>query len=105
MTRRFAAVTIERTFTLEYAGGYPVKIVGVRETNLEECVQQSQRERVVLTSRGKPVAVLLGVRGMDLEQIERGSSDELWTLIRNRRRQRTISRAELDKRLAQPRRT
>jgi len=79
-----------------------VKVVGVQETNLEECVQQAQREQIVLTRRGKPVAVLVGVRGLDLEQIELGSSDEFWTLIRERRRQRTLTRAELDKRLAKP---
>jgi prevent-host-death family protein len=79
-----------------------VKVVGVREADLEECVQQAQREQVVLTRRGKPVAVLVGVRGLDLEQIELGSSEEFWTLIRERRRQRTMSRAELDKRLTEP---
>jgi prevent-host-death family protein len=79
-----------------------VKVVGVQETNLEDCVEQAQRERVVLTRRGKPVAVLVGVRGLDLEQIELGSSDEFWTLIRERRQQRTMSRAELDKRLDKP---
>ena len=79
-----------------------MKVVGVRDANLEECVQTAQRERVVLTRRGKPVAVLVGVRGLDLEQIELGSSDEFWAMIRQRRRQRTMSRAELDRRLAKP---
>lgn len=79
-----------------------MKVVGVRETNLEECVQQAQHEQVVLTRRGKPVAVLVGVLGLDLEQIELGSSVEFWTLIRERRQQRTMSRAELDQRLAKP---
>ena len=79
-----------------------MKVVGVQEANLDECVQQAQRERVVLTRQGKPVAVLVGVRGLDLEQIELGASDEFWALIRERRKQRTMSRAELDKRLAKP---
>jgi prevent-host-death family protein len=79
-----------------------VKVVGVRDTNLEDCVRQAQREQVVLTRRGKPVAVLVGVRGLDLEQAELGTSDAFWTLIRERRRQRTLTRAELDERLAGP---
>ena len=79
-----------------------MKVMRVLETNLEECIQQAQRERVVLTRRGKPVAVLVGVRGLDLEQIELGSSDEFWAMIRARRQQRTMNRAELDKRLAKP---
>jgi antitoxin (DNA-binding transcriptional repressor) of toxin-antitoxin stability system len=77
-----------------------VKVIGVQEANLEECVRQAQDERVVLTRKGKPVALLVGVQGLDLEQIELGQSDEFWKLIRGRRGQKTISRAELEKRLA-----
>jgi hypothetical protein len=44
----------------------------------------------------------VGVQGLDLEQIELGYSDEFWSLIRQRRGQRTISREELEKRLAEP---
>jgi prevent-host-death family protein len=77
-----------------------VKVVGITEANLEECVQQAQRQRVVLTRKGKPIAVLVGVKGLDWEQLELGYSDEFWSLIRARRGQRTISREELDKRLA-----
>ena len=51
---------------------------------------------MALTRRGKPVAVLVGIRGLglDLEQIELGSPGEFWALIRKRRRQQTSSRAE-----------
>ena len=56
----------------------------------------------MLTRRGKPVAVLIDVRGLDREQAELGVSDAFWSLIRERRKQRTVSRAELDKRLARP---
>jgi antitoxin (DNA-binding transcriptional repressor) of toxin-antitoxin stability system len=76
-----------------------MKVVGLQEATLEECVQDAQRERVVLTRRGKPVALVVGVSGLDLEQIELGQSDEFWTLIRARRGQKTLSRAELEKRL------
>ena len=77
-----------------------MKVVNVGEANLEECVRDAQRGRVVLTRQGKPVAVLIGVKGLDLEQIELGHSDEFWNLIRARRRQRAISRKELDAKLA-----
>jgi prevent-host-death family protein len=77
-----------------------VKIVGIQDANLEKCVRQAQRERVVLTRKGKPIAVLVGVKGLDWEQIELGHSDEFWSLIRARRGQRTISRKELEKRLS-----
>jgi hypothetical protein len=42
------------------------------------------------------------VKGLDLEQLELGQSDEFWSLIRARRKQRTISREELEERLAKP---
>jgi prevent-host-death family protein len=76
-----------------------VKTIAIQDANLEECVQQAQAERVVITRRGKPIAVLLGVKGLDWEQLELGYSDEFWSLIRERRQQRTISRRELEKRL------
>jgi antitoxin (DNA-binding transcriptional repressor) of toxin-antitoxin stability system len=79
-----------------------VKIVGVQEANLMDCVKDAQCERVILTHKGKPVALLVGVEGLDLEQLELEHSDELWSLLRARRAQKTISRAELEKRLAEP---
>jgi antitoxin (DNA-binding transcriptional repressor) of toxin-antitoxin stability system len=79
-----------------------VKVIGIEEANIEECVKDAQHERVLLTRRGKPVALLVGVAGMDLEQIALGHSDEFWQLIRERRGQKTVSRAELEKRPEEP---
>jgi hypothetical protein len=76
-----------------------VKAIAIKHANLEKCVRQAQRERIVLTRNDKPVAVLVGVKGLDWEQLELGSSDEFWSLIRERRGQRTLSREELKKRL------
>jgi antitoxin (DNA-binding transcriptional repressor) of toxin-antitoxin stability system len=75
-----------------------VKVIGIDEATIQECVKDAQHERVLLTRRGKPVALLVGVAGMDLEQIALGHSDEFWQLIRERRGQKTVSRAELEKR-------
>lgn len=79
-----------------------MKVIGLDKVDIDECVKDAQHERVVLTRRGKPVALLVGVAGMDLEQIALGHSDEFWQLIRERRGQKTMSRAELDKQLAEP---
>jgi antitoxin (DNA-binding transcriptional repressor) of toxin-antitoxin stability system len=79
-----------------------VKVIGIDEANIKECVKDAQHERVVLTRQGKPVALLIGVAGMDLEQIALGHSDEFWQLIRERRNQKTMSRTELEKQLAEP---
>jgi prevent-host-death family protein len=79
-----------------------VKVIEIDEANIKECVKEAQSERVVLTRRGKPIAVIAGVEGMDLEQITLGHSDEFWQLIRERRKQMAISRTELEKRLTKP---
>jgi hypothetical protein len=77
-----------------------VKVIGLQDANLEQCVHDAQEERVLFTRKGKPIALLVGVKGLDLEQIELGQSDDFWTLIRKRRREKTINRAELERRLA-----
>ena len=79
-----------------------MKVVRLDEAKLEECVRDAQRERLLLTHNGKPVALLVGVQGLDLEQIALGHSDEFWKLIRERRTQKTMSRKELERRLAKP---
>lgn len=80
-----------------------MKTVCVHGSDLETCVQEAQRERIVITRNGKPVALLIGVEGMDLEQIELGHSGKFWKLIRQRRGQKTLSRAQLEKRIAEAR--
>ena len=77
-----------------------MKTVGVQEADLENCIHEAQRENIVITRKGKPVVLLIGVEGMDLEQIKLGHSQKFWTLIRQRRRQKTLSRAQLEKRIA-----
>jgi prevent-host-death family protein len=76
-----------------------MKVVSAKDTNLTKRLRDANCDQVVLTRNGKPVAVLVGVEGLDLEQIALGYSDEFWTLIRKRRRQKTISRKELESRL------
>ncbi len=73
--------------------------VSVERADLESCVSRAQRERLVLTRKGKPVALLAGVKGLDPEQLELGSDDKFWKLITRRRKQKTINRPELEKRL------
>jgi prevent-host-death family protein len=77
-----------------------VKVVRIQDANLETCVQEAQRSGVILTHNGKPVAVVVGVKGLDWEQLILGYSDKFWTLMRERQSQRTISRAALNKRLS-----
>ena len=76
-----------------------MKVIGVKETNLDACVNEAQRERIVITRNGKPVALVVGIEGLDAEQLELGSNPAFWELITRRRRQRTITRAQLEERL------
>jgi len=42
----------------------------------------------------------LGVEGMDEEQLELAGSSAFWRLMQERRAQKTVSRAELEARIA-----
>ncbi len=76
-----------------------MKTIGLEHATLDTCVKEARRERVVITRKGKPVALVVGVGGLDEEQLQLGSSEKFWTLIEGRRKQKTISRAELERRI------
>jgi antitoxin (DNA-binding transcriptional repressor) of toxin-antitoxin stability system len=78
-----------------------MKIVGIEDAKLETCIKDAQRQRVVITRKGKPVAMIVSVNGMDLEQLELSSSDKFWRLVRKWRKQKTYTREQLEKRLAE----
>ena len=80
-----------------------MKVIALKETNLDACVSEAQHERIVITRNGKPVALVVGVEGLDTEQLEIGSNPAFWELITQRRRQRTISRAQLEEKISRSR--
>lgn len=73
--------------------------IDIVQAKMDSAVNEAQRERVVLTRGGKPVALLIGVEGLDEEQLQLGSSDKFWRLLEERRGQKAISRIELEKRI------
>jgi len=73
-----------------------MKVISFERAKLDSCISDSQHERVVITREGKPVALIVGVEGLDQEQLQLGTSDKFWKLIAERRSQRTLSRAELE---------
>lgn len=77
-----------------------MKLVSLDLATLATCVKDAQHERVVITRRGKPIALIVGVEGLDEEQLQLGASDEFWKLIAERRTQGTMSRAELEQELS-----
>jgi antitoxin (DNA-binding transcriptional repressor) of toxin-antitoxin stability system len=76
-----------------------MKMIGLEEARLDSCVNDAQRERIIITRKGKPVALIIGIEGMDEEQVQLGSSDKFWTLVAEWRSQKTISQAELEQRI------
>jgi hypothetical protein len=76
-----------------------MKAVDIHETNLDACVVDAQSDRIVIMREGAPVALVVGVEGLDEEQAELGASDEFWKLISDRRKEPTIDRSALEKRL------
>ena len=82
---------MERRVTLEELKGRPW------EETLRDVADQ--QERLLITRDGKPVVLIVGVKGMDEEQLQLGSSDNFWELITERRQQKTLSRTQLEERL------
>ncbi|HVA49484.1 MAG TPA: hypothetical protein VNH11_24170 [Pirellulales bacterium] len=77
-----------------------MKTVNLNQTNLEACIEEAQRGSLLILRNGAPAAVLLGVEGMDQEQVELGLSDRFWKLIAERRQERTLSRAQLEEKMS-----
>ena len=65
-----------------------MKMIGVGEAQagLSGLVEQSQKERIVLTRHGKPVALLVGIKGRDLEEVLLTQDAGFRALIAQRRR-------------------
>ncbi len=78
-----------------------MKTVSVRDLQkkVKKCVEESQKDRVVITKHGKPAAVLVGVEGEDWEDVVLQTEPSFWKLIRSRRKQETVSLEELKEEL------
>ncbi len=69
-----------------------MKLVAMHEAKakLSEYVAQSQKDRVLITSHGKPVALVIGVEGEDLEDLLTRSDRKFWDMIERIRQQPTV---------------
>jgi len=78
-----------------------MKTVTVRDLQkrVKQCVDDAQRDRVVVTRHGKPAAVLVGVEGNDWDTVVLQTDPTFWKLVRARRKQTTISLDQLKTRL------
>lgn len=59
--------------------------ISVERADLATCVTQAQRERLVITKKGKPVALLVGIVGQDREQLGLATNARFWKMIERRR--------------------
>ena len=64
-----------------------MKFVGVRDAQqkLSGLVAEAQKDRIVLTRHGKPVAMLMGIQGKDFEEVLLEQDPAFWRLIEKRR--------------------
>jgi mRNA-degrading endonuclease RelE of RelBE toxin-antitoxin system len=69
-----------------------------RGTKTED-VDMSQENQVVITRRGKPAGVMVGVEGKEWEDVVIQISSSFWKLIEERRKEPTMSMKELRTRL------
>ena len=79
-----------------------MKTISVRDLqkSIKAAVDSAQGDRVVVTRRGKPAAVLLGVEGEDWETVVLETSSRFWEVIEERRSEPTLSLQELERELA-----
>ena len=83
-----------------------MRFVPIREAKqqLSDCVDEAQRQRVLITRHGKPAAVVIGVEGRDLEQVLLMQDPRFWKLIQARRAQPTVSIDQVRRRFGLTRR-
>ena len=80
-----------------------MKFITVRDAKakLSNTIADSQEQRVVITKHGKPVCILIGCEGYDIEDVLTAAEPEFWKMIEERRtRGRTRSIASVRERFA-----
>lgn len=64
-----------------------MKTISVRDLqkHIRDCVDTSQRARIVVTRHGAPAAVIVGVEGSDWETLTLQTNPSFWRMIEQRR--------------------
>ena len=83
-----------------------MKTVTVRDLQkkVKDCVDDAQEDRIIITRRGRPAAVLIGVEDKDWEAVVLQTDPAFWKLIHTRRKQPTLSIDEIRAKMGTPRR-
>lgn len=77
-----------------------MKVLAMREAKAElsATLDEAQKERVLITRKGKPCAVVIGVEGRDFEDLLLMSNPKFWQMIEaSRRNPKTYSLDEVRK--------
>jgi prevent-host-death family protein len=69
------------------------------KAKLSEYCDTAQSERVLITKHGRPLALMVGVEGRDLDEVLTDMNPDFWRLVEERRRQPTLSAEEMRRRL------
>lgn len=65
------------------------------QKHLKKSLDTAQKHKLVITRKGKPAAILIGVEGDDWETVVLKTSAPFWKLVENRRKQKTVSLREI----------
>jgi prevent-host-death family protein len=70
-----------------------MKTISVRELQkrVRDCVNVSQRDRIVVTRHGTPTALIIGVKGADWDSLALQTNASFWRMLEKRRMEKTIS--------------
>jgi prevent-host-death family protein len=80
-----------------------MKFITVRDAKatLSNAIAESQDKRVVITKHGKPVCILIGCEGYEIEDVLTAADPAFWKMIEERRsRGRTHSLESVRRRFA-----
>jgi prevent-host-death family protein len=69
------------------------------QQNLDAILTRAQSERILISRRGKPCAVLVGIENYDAEDLELARLEDFWRMIDQRRTScRSVPLAEAEAR-------
>jgi prevent-host-death family protein len=58
--------------------------------DVSQLIAEAQRQRILITRNGEPVAFVVGIENKDEEDFRLQTSPEFWRMIEERRREPTI---------------
>jgi prevent-host-death family protein len=81
-----------------------MKTINVRDLQkkVKETIEAAQKDRIVVTRHGKPVALVTGVEGHDWEDLYWSTHAAFWRMIEERRKEKTVPLEEVCRRLKIP---